>query len=165
MMLRKWVAVVTSSLGVILLVISCATPGSPPPPATPQTLPTAPALDTDILVIYHKSGGIAGIDETLTIHQGGVAEWAARGANPKSLLLSEPTILPIRRMLEQNEFSDLLPLYAAEGADLIAHTITARDASGKTKVVTAMDGAIKPDHLGLLLVMLENMRAIVAKNG
>lgn len=163
MMLRKWFVVVVCGIALILPVSGCAS--STPPTATPQTLPTAPALDDDILVIYHKSGGIAGIDETLTIHQGGVAEWSARGANPKSLLLSEPTLLPIRRMLEQKEFSGLQPLYSAEGADLFTYTITARDANGKTRVVTTVDGAEKPDYLGLLLVTLENMRAIVAKNG
>lgn len=164
-MIRKWITLVMCSAALLLPVVACASPTPPPLAATPQTLPTAPALDNDILVIYHKSGGIAGVDETLTIRQGGVAEWRARGANPKSLLLSEPTLLPIRRLLEQKEFSELQPLYSAEGADLFTYTITARDSNGKTKVVTTMDRAVKPDYLGVLIVTLENMRAIVAKNG
>lgn len=136
-------------------------------PVTPITVPTAPvvALDDDVLVMYHKTGGIAGVDETLTVHQGGLAEWSARNGAKKSLQLSEPTLEPLRRMVEQDDFGKLAPLYQAAGADLFVYTITARDSNGTPKTVTTMDLAKNPDYLGLLVVTLENLRATVAKNG
>lgn len=166
---QKFTVIGLIGLCALFLLSACATPAATPTPLPPaptaQSLPTARPLDDDILVIYHKAGGIAGIDETLTIHQGGVVELVTRNGNPKSLLLSEPTLLPIRRMIEQKEFGELESQYQALGADLFVYTITARDSNGKTKTVVTMDGAKNPDYLGLLIVMLENMRAIVAKNG
>jgi hypothetical protein len=68
-------------------------------------------------------------------------------------------------MLEQTEFGELKPLYEAQGADLFIYRITARDADGQIKTVTATDGATMPDYLGILLGQLEQLREIVAKNG
>ena len=107
------------------------------------------------------TGGIAGIDETLTVHQGGGLELVQRGGNAKSVTLDEPMIQPVRRMLEQREFGELAPTYQAVGADLIAYTITARDANGNAKTVTTMDGANPPPYLGQLVAMFEQLRAAV----
>lgn len=157
------VSIATTLFGIL---IGCGT-GTTPVPATPIVAPTAPVvvLDDDVLVIYHKTGGIAGVDETLTVHQGGLAEWTARNGSHKSLQLSEPTLQPVRRMIEQKDFGDLAPLYQAAGADLFVYTITARDSNGKAKTVTTMDLAKQPDYLGLLVVILDNLRMTVSKNG
>jgi hypothetical protein len=137
------------------------------PTATRASLPTIlpPTLPGDVLVVYHKQGGIAGVDDTLTVHQGGLLELDTRAGNPKSLLVNEPVVQPLRRMLEQTEFGELKPLYEAQGADLFIYRITARDAGGQIKTVTATDGATMPDYLGILLGQLEQLREIVAKNG
>jgi hypothetical protein len=68
-------------------------------------------------------------------------------------------------MLEQEDFGRLEPLYQATGADLFTYTITARDADGRIRTVTSMDGAKQPEYLGLLIGQLEQLRAIVDKNG
>lgn len=141
---------------------ACVTGATPLAPTLP--FPT-PALADDILAIYHKSGGIAGMDETLTVYHGGVLELKTRGGNPKSLKVNEEMVQPLRRLFEQKEFGALAPQYRAVGADLFTYTITARDANGNVKTVTTMDTAKHPEYLGLLLVMLEQLRGIVVKNG
>lgn len=116
-------------------------------------------LDPDVLTIYHKSGGFAGIDETLTIHQGGLVELTSRDSpDVKSVQLDEPMLQPLRRMFESQEFANLEPIYRASGADLFTYTITARDINGNMKTVIAMDGASYPDVLGLIISMLNQIR-------
>lgn len=158
-------------LFVFTLLFSCTTETAPPlPPSTRsgQATATGPALTrapqpflaNDVLAIYQKSGGIAGINETLIIHQGGLLELTMRSGT-KSILVNEPQIQPLRRMLEQKEFGELAPMYQALGADLFTYRITARDANGSAKTVTTMDAAKQPDYLGLLIAMLEQLRAQV----
>lgn len=126
--------------------------------STGRELPLAP----DVLAIYHKSGGFAGIDETLTVYQGGLVELTGRRLEkPKSVKLDEPMLQPVRRMLESQEFADLEPLYRAEGADQFTYSISARDRNGNMKTVAAIDGAPYPDFLGQLIVMFDQMRKLI----
>lgn len=131
------------------------------PPGTTSPSATSVPLADDVLAIYHKTGGIAGIDETLTVHQGGLLELVQKGGNSKSVQLDEPMIQPVRRMLEQKDFGEVAPMYQAVGADLFTYTLTARDASGNAKTVTTMDGANPPAFLGQLVAMFEQLRAAV----
>ncbi len=142
------------------LLLGCAATPITIRPTRPS-LPTAPALANDKLAIYRKSGGIAGIDETLVVYQDGLLDLTMRGGNPQTIRVNEPTIQPLRRMLEQKEFADLAPLYEAVGADLFTYTITARVVNGSTKRVTATDAAKYPAYLGQLIAMFEQLRAQV----
>lgn len=170
-------------LAVMVVVLSaCATTPTPVPtagapipttvPATALPIPTTPAtavspiptalpLAADVLLVYHKSGGIAGLDETLVVHQGGVVELTTRNGGTKSIQADEAMLQPLRRMLEQKDFGALAPLYQAVGADLFVYTITARDANGQAKTVTTMDSAQTPPFLGQLIAMLDQLRAQV----
>jgi len=130
------------------------------PPSAP-----AKALDADVLALYHKSGGIAGIVETLVVYQGGRLELTTRGSATKTLQVDHAMIQPLRRMLEQKDFSALDTRYQAMGADLFTYTITAREINGAVKTVTTMDSAKAPAYLGQLIAMLEQLRGSVAKNG
>ncbi len=124
----------------------------PPPLATPMS-----ALPDDVLVVYHKTGGIAGVDETLTVHRGGLLELRSRDGKTKTLKVEEPMLIPLRGTLEQDDFGKLQAMYPASGADLFTYTITARAANGQVKSVTALDGAEFPDQLGLLIGMLDQL--------
>jgi hypothetical protein len=115
-------------------------------------------LPEDVLVVYEKSGGFAGLTETLVVHQGGLVELESRFGEPMRITVEHAVIQPIRRTLEQREFAELDSDYPAQGADLIAHTITARDINGNVKTVTAVDGAEYPPVLELLITMLEQLR-------
>lgn len=171
-----------SVLFTLLVTTSCLIACAPTPTMIPTTLPveratTAPlqratAVETstgrelplapEVLAIYHKSGGFAGIDETLTVYQGGLIELTGRGIeNAKSIKLDEAMLQPLRRMLESQEFADLEPLYRAEGADQFTYSISARDRNGNVKTVVAMDGAKYPDFLGQLIVMFDQLRKLV----
>src|SRR3990167_10210277 len=114
------------------LIVACVSAPTPIPTPTTAPLVKTPAvsLPDDVLGIYHKSGGIAGIDETLVAHHGGLLELTMRGGATKSVQADEAMIQPLRRMLEQKDFGELAPLYRAAGADLFTYVITARDASG-----------------------------------
>src|SRR5436190_5547296 len=92
-------------LFLVLLFACTATPTPVPTPVIP--IPTSVPLAPDVLAIYHKSGGIVGIDETLTVSQGGQVELTTRNGINKSIRADEPMLQPIRRMLEQNEFIQL----------------------------------------------------------
>lgn len=154
----------------ILMLSACAraSTNSSTPTLAPTVAPTlAPveSLGDDVLAIYHKSGGIAGIVETLVVHQGGQLELTQRGGAAKTLQVDHAMLQPLRRMLEQKDFGALDARYQAMGADLFTYTITAREINGAVKTVTTMDSAKTPAYLGQLIAMLEQLRGSVAKNG
>ena len=136
------------------------------PPKRPTAVETAIGRDlplaADVLAIYHKSGGFAGIDETLTVYQGGLIKLTGRGIkDAKSVKLDEPMLQPLRRMLESQELADLEPMYRAQGADQFTYAISTRDRNGNMKTVVAIDGANYPDFLGQLIVMFEQLRKFI----
>ncbi|HZQ09574.1 MAG TPA: hypothetical protein VFD70_23555 [Anaerolineae bacterium] len=154
----------------LALVISCTAAPMPTtaPAPTPMPIQTSsvaqtppPTLPDDVLVIYHKTGGIAGVNDTLTVHQGGLLELVNRQGEKKTANADEAMIQPVRRMLEQKDFGELQPTYSASGADLITYTITARDSTGAPKTVVTMDSAPHPPFLGQLIVMLDQLQAAV----
>jgi len=82
--LRKWIYVLA-----LIWLAACA-PAATPSPATPTALPT-PATPGDTLQIrYHRSGGIAGVDETWLIYASGRVEHTGRGTgHPLQLSASQ----------------------------------------------------------------------------
>lgn len=144
----------------ITLLAACAA-AAPTPASTPSAQATAVSLGDDVLVVYNKRGGVAGVNETLLVHQGSLLQVRLPDGTTQTAKVAEPMIQPVRRMLEQKDFGELAPLYQATGADLITYTITARDGSGNMKTVMTMDGAQSPPYLGQLIVMLDQLRAQV----
>jgi hypothetical protein len=132
----------------------------PPLLSTPESAPTLSAgvLPDDVLLIYHRSGGIAGIDETLTVYQGGQTIIDERGKETSSIFVDHAVIQPLRRIFEAEEFAELGSDYTTQGADLITYTITARDKNGNVKTIVLTDGAALPDYLAVLLITLEQLR-------
>ncbi|MBI4675870.1 MAG: hypothetical protein HY741_29875 [Chloroflexi bacterium] len=122
--------------------------------------PPSATLPDDILAIYHKSGGIMGIDDTLRVGQGGLLELTTRDAVNKTLKVDEAMLVPLRNAL-QNDFGKFDPLHQTAGNDQFIYQITARDAQGNPKTVTTMDGAKHPQELGLIISMLDQLRAQV----
>lgn len=155
----------------VFVAVSCAaptppptpSPTAPPPLALPTQLPPAPLSD-DIYAVYQRSGGVAGISETLTVHQDGVIELVTREGT-KSLKVNDSILAPLRDLLAQPDFATLEPDYPAMGADLIVYTVIARDAAGSTRRVSTMDSAKPPEYLGRLIGMFEQLRSIVSRNG
>ena len=148
----------------VVLLVGCSTivPGSTsmPQPPTPvlSTGPTAAAAPNGVLIIYHKSGGIAGIDETMTVYEDGTIELTSRGGAPRRAKASPEEIDRLRQVLGSDDFARLEPSYPSVGADLITYTLIVPAGSGQRTIVT-MDGAQRPPALDRALELLEGLRA------
>lgn len=175
---------------VCLMLAACAAPGTPAPPGTPTApppgtspttfvptgppgatatvlLPTSPpaatpaTLPDEVLAVYLKTGGFAGIYEKLTVYQGGKLELADRQGNLRTAQVDHAQLTPLRNMLSAQEFSQLEDRYQAGGADQFVYQVTAHDSSGKLRTVTTMDGAPTPPLLGQLIAILDQLRGQV----
>jgi hypothetical protein len=127
-----------------------ATPGAPA--LTPSGQPDTGAGD-GILVVYHKSGGIAGVDETLTIYADGRVVLQTRSGQEKTAQIADSEIDPLLTLLSSAEFAALKPQYRAPGADQITYEI--KLPGGPT--ITTMDGAQNPTVLNEVLQALEQL--------
>jgi hypothetical protein len=107
------------------------------------------------LVDYHRSGGIAGLDDRLTISRSGVGVHTPRSGVPRVFRISPATLADLQRALDAADFQSLDPVYRPTTpiADAFTYTITHL---GRT--VVASDGAVPTplapviDELDRLLV-------------
>lgn len=134
-----------------------AAQATPAPTAAPR--PTAGGQTNGgaagaVLVVYHKSGGIMGMDQTLTIYADGKAELTSRGSAAKSGQVSLNSLDDLRKLLGSQAFADLQAQYQAMGADLFSYQITL-PAVGRT--VSTMDGAASPEVLEQVIAALEGI--------
>ena len=138
-------------------------PGSQPTP-TPAPLvplPTVPPMGDDVLAIYNRSGCFAGIDDTLTVHQQGALELVDRQGALKQARVAPEALQAVRQLLSSPAYAALSPLYQSSGADLCVYHISARDAGGRPRMVTTMDGAQYPDVLAQTIGEFEKLRGQV----
>jgi hypothetical protein len=112
-----------------------------------------------VVVTYHKSGGFAGIDETLTVYADGRLELQSRYAGSKTAQVDPSTLGELLKLLASPEFGALQPSYETAGADLITYTITV-SGSAQPAVVT-MDAARHPRILSQVIEELEKLGAEV----
>jgi hypothetical protein len=120
---------------------------------TPESAQIPPA----VLVDYHRTGGIAGIDDRLVIFDNGVAVISGRSGNTE-ILLTQNDLALIAVLFNQSQFSQLQTQYSAPGArtDLMTYTISYH---GKT--VTAEESAVPPS----LLPVIADLNQILATAG
>ena len=138
--------------------------------ARPRTVPRALALallasllvaapaSAKTLVRYDRSGGIAGIQETMTISTGGsVRVTGQRGASAAtSYRLSAKNLRGIKRRLRDARFSTLRARYVSR--EPIADGIT-QSVNYARRSVTVGDGAKPPERLRRLLSRLSQLAA------
>lgn len=93
-----------------------------------------------ILVGYHRTGGIAGFDDHLTIHENGTALLSRRGTTG-TYILANDELVALNTLFEDAQFLDLRSSYPAPtpGADYFSYEITYR---GHT--VTTEDTGVPP---------------------
>lgn len=119
-------------------------------------------MTDNTLVVYHKSGGIAGINEILTVYKDGKLELVETRQNLRRETNVEPTRLAkLQELLAKPEYNDLKLSYQAMGADLFVYRITTRTSDGKTRTVTTMDAAQHPDILTQVISELNALRKLV----
>lgn len=133
---------------------SAPTP-TPPPPTSPASTPTP----SSVLVNYHRSGGIAGFEDRLTIYYDGHCELQRKQVE-REFILKPNQVDHLKGLLEKANFPSLKEEYLAPvGADLMEFFITYQVA-GKKYTVHTDDGAV-PDALQPVIAELDQ---IIASN-
>jgi len=102
----------------------------------PVSRPTPPAIFVD----YHRTGGIAGLDDRLVIFDNGVAVISSKTIS-REIALNQTDLDRITGIFTEAQFSMLSGNYTARrgGADYIKYTI-----SYHSKTVVTEDSAIPP---------------------
>lgn len=149
------------------------TEGPPEPTAAPQptvqptvTQPAQPTGEPrpadesqSAIVVYHKSGGIMGLDETLTVRADGTLALQSRGGNTKTAQVRPDQLDKLRELIASPQFAQLQAEYRAIGADLFTYEITVP--GGTPGHVVTMDGVENPPVLEQLIQELNRLRQAV----
>lgn len=122
---------------------------------TPATKPTG--ADSGVIAIFHKSGGIMGLDETLTVHADGTLELQGRGNKSATAQVPLDRLAKLRQLLASPEFAKLQARYQAMGADLFVYDISVP--GGTPARVQTMDGVENPPVLEQVIQELVQLRA------
>jgi hypothetical protein len=168
------------ALAYLLAACGGGSTGSAPPTLapiandTPQVAPTQPASPTvaaapsadippvaatqagtaNLLISYHKSGGIAGVNETLTVYADGAIELRdKRGAI--STQADPSDIEALHKLLVSPEFATLQSPMQPPGADQFIYELTV---SGRAKSIVTVDGADNPAVLREVIDALEQLK-------
>jgi hypothetical protein len=119
MPIRKWIAAYLIILVVTLLVSGCL--GSKAP-VTVSPSPPVKVLD------YHRTGGIAGVDDRLVVFDSGATLLSTRSVN-RELHINSSEFERLERIFIQAEFDTLEDNYTSVsgGADFMRYRITFRN--------------------------------------
>jgi hypothetical protein len=138
----------------------------PSPPARPTSErpgtdngTTGATPQAGVLVVYRKTGGIAGIDRTLTVYDDGRVELSGTGDTGQAIQAPPDSLSALRGLLASPEFAALNARYRASGADLFTYEISV-PATGQT--VVTMDGAPSPPALTQAIAQLEALARTTA---
>lgn len=126
-----------------------------PTETVPQISPR-PAIDT--VVIYHKSGGFAGISETMTVYSDGRVELIKRGAQTQQIQLQPAELASLKQLLSNSEFAAVQSPTMPSMADAFNYEVTVPSPGGKDHIVKTSDGAQNPPVLDKVLDELGRLR-------
>ena len=128
-------SVVVTSTPLVLPTIAAATPSAAPLP-TAATQPSA----ENLLIRYHKSGGIAGIDETFSVYADGTTE--LRNKSGTVIAHADPSeIQALQTLLASPEIAALQIPVQPPVPDAFVYEMTL---PGRAKPLIATDGADNP---------------------
>ena len=119
----------------------------------------ATTVPPSVLVDYHRTGGIAGVDDRLVVFDNGVAVISGRSGSTE-LLLNQTDLALISVLFNQSQFPQLQAQYSAPrgSADLMTYTISYH---GKT--VTAEESAMPPSLLPVIADLNQIIRSAVVQ--
>jgi len=145
MPIRKWI---TSFLVFLILAVMASGCLGARTPVTGSPIPPVVLLD------YHRTGGIAGVDDRLVIFDNGAAVISTRAVN-REMLVNQTELARINRLFEQAEFDTLQGNYTSRhgGADFMRYSITYH-----TKSVITEDTAVPTE----LQPVINEMNAIIS---
>jgi hypothetical protein len=138
------------------------TSAAEPSPEAPVSVSPPIALGEDaVLVIYERSGGIAGVQEKLTIYANGRLEFNKKGS-VSTRTISSSDLTNLWQLLASDEFAKLNSRYQVAGADFFRYQVTLMRQDGRPQVVSTMDTAEHPATLDLVLAELMRLQSLVA---
>jgi hypothetical protein len=138
---------------------------APQPAATPtvsviKVTPDATSQTTsglsDVLAILHVTGGIAGVDDMLTVYSDGRIELSDRGGK-KAIRVAPGELATLQKLLSSPEFAALDAQYQAAVSDAFIYELKVPGGQQPRTVVT-MDGAKSPPVLNQVLVELRRLQ-------
>jgi len=146
MIIRKWIAVF-----IIVILATVALSGCLGVKTPAVSRPTPPAVFVD----YHRTGGIAGLDDRIVIFDNGVAVISQKSASTE-ITLNQTDLDRISELFKEAQFSMLLGNYTSRrgSADYFRYTI-----SYHSKTVVAEDSAVPPS----LQPVIDEMNRIINK--
>jgi len=124
-----------------------------PSPSLPPTA-TIQVAEAALLISYDKSGGIAGIDETLSVYTDGTIELRTRG-NTLTAQADPSAIQMLQKLLDSPEFAALQVPLQPPAPDQFVYELTV---PGHGKPITVTDAADNPPVLRELIAALEQLR-------
>jgi hypothetical protein len=131
-------------------------PTQAPTQASKPPAGTTPQLNSAVLLVFQQSGGIAGIDETLTVYTDGRLEFSDR-KGAKTAQVAPEDLAALQQLLASPEFAALDTRYQAAVADAFLYNITL-PGNPRPFSVQTMDGAQHPPVLDQVLVELNKLR-------
>lgn len=142
-------SVVAAHTPLVLPTTAAATPSAAPLPAA-TTQPSA----ANLLISYHKSGGIAGVDETFSVYADGTTELRNKSGTV-SAHADPSAIQALQTLLASPEFAALQIPVQPPVPDQFIYELTL---PGRTKPLIATDGVDNPPALRELIDMLEQLK-------
>lgn len=125
-----------------------------PPTAMISSTAISQASAANLLISYHKSGGIAGVSETLTVYADGTIERRDKRGNSTSK--ADPSdIQALQKLLDSPEFAALQVPRQSPVADQFIYELTV---AGRAKPIVTADGVDNPPVLREMIGLLEQMK-------
>jgi len=107
-----------------------------------------------MLISYHKSGGIAGVNETITVYADGTIE--LRDKRGSSTTKADPSaIQALQKLLASADFASLQVPMQPAGADQFVYELTV---AGRAKPIVTADSADNPPVLNEVIGALEQIK-------
>jgi hypothetical protein len=125
------------------------------PSAAPAPNATAQASAANILISYHKSGGIAGVNETLTVYADGAVEMRNKNSAVRSQA-APGDIQALQKLLVSPEFEQLQLPVQPPVPDQFVYELTV---PGRGKPIVVAESADTPPVLRDLIDALEKLKA------
>ncbi len=133
---------------VLVALVGCAqlvAPGTQPSPTTsPLTSPLASPLAVpggSLVILVHRTGGLAGVDETWTMYDDGRVAYTGHGTGTQTNQISSDAVAAVMALARAN-FAALDTEYnpANTCCDRFVYEITIT-VNGQSKTIHAVDGA------------------------
>jgi hypothetical protein len=128
----------------------------------PVVAAAAPAPAEQVILTARQEGGIAGIDETLTIYSTGRMELRRAGSSNRAGQLTPEQLVTLQGQLSALVVSPIDGSYPASGADMITTTLDVPVTADEAWVFTTADGAEMPLALRAVLDTLASLRGALA---